>query len=78
MKARTRHLKRLRFEKRLSQMKVATRAKMSQTHYANIENGWIDPSDLQQARIAQAFGLPVSEVFPSSKSESVETVEVAR
>ena len=55
-------LKRLRFEKGVSQMELALAAGLSQSHYCKIENGNDAPSIKRLAAIAKALGCTVKDL----------------
>ncbi len=55
-------LKKLRFEKGISQMELAVAAGISQSHYCMIENGRDTPSIKRLAAIAKALGCTVKDL----------------
>lgn len=65
MKAAKNRLRVMRAEKRMTQMSVATKAKMHPSRLSYIENGHVEPSGMERAAIARALRVPVHEIFPS-------------
>ncbi len=62
MKRSTNRLRVLRAERVISQADLALRAGMKQTHYWRIENGYIEPSDAERARLAKALRINESDL----------------
>jgi transcriptional regulator with XRE-family HTH domain len=60
-------LKQVREAKSLSQKEVATLLDMAQAQYSRIESGKTDPSFSTVAKIAQALGLDLSELFKADE-----------
>jgi transcriptional regulator with XRE-family HTH domain len=59
----TANLRRLREERGLSQEAVGDRAGMTQSQYARIERGDVDPTLKTLKRLATALGVPTSELL---------------
>ena len=55
-------IQRLRNERDLRSREVAERADVNPTHYSRLENGRVNPSWAMVRRVAEALGLPVSEL----------------
>ena len=55
-------IQRLRNERDLKSREVAERADVNPTHYSRLENGRVNPSWAMVRRVAEALGLPVSEL----------------
>lgn len=60
----TNRLRVLRAEKRITQMKLATRARIDVTRYWKIENGYVEPTDTERERISRLLGVQPSDAFP--------------
>jgi DNA-binding XRE family transcriptional regulator len=58
----------LRAEWRIPQHLAAKKAGMSHNRFWKIENGHLDPTDKERARLARLFRVGVSEVFPEAVS----------
>lgn len=54
----------LRAERRWTQLYLALKANVKQSRISQLENGWTDPTERERKRIAKAFQLPASEIFP--------------
>ena len=55
-------IQRLRNERDLKSREVAERADVNPTHYSRLEIGRVNPSWAMVRRVAEALGLPVSEL----------------
>jgi transcriptional regulator with XRE-family HTH domain len=56
----------LRADRRITQLDLALKAKLSQNRYWRIENGYDEPSDSEKKRIARVLKADVSEAFPEA------------
>ena len=61
------HLKRIRHEKGLSQLKLAFMTGIGPTEISRIENGWLKPYPGWRKRLAKALGTSERELFPAEK-----------
>lgn len=59
----------LRAETRLTQYNAARKARISHNRFWRIENGYIEPTDDECARLARLFKVDVGQVFPSRAAE---------
>ena len=66
------HLRVLRAERDITQMRVARDAGLSNSRYWQIENGFgSDPNDDEQAKVAAALGVKKSDIdWPSLKAHA--------
>ncbi len=53
----------LRAERRVTQMRIALKARLSPSRFSLIENDLITPKDIEKRRIARALGVKAEEVF---------------
>ena len=58
----TEELKRLRFQKKMTQMELANAAGLSQAHYCMVENGKDSPSIKRLTLIAKALGCSIKDL----------------
>ncbi len=65
----TNRMRVLRAERNLSQAVVSRRARIGQSTISRIENGILDPSTLEQKRIAKALRSTVEAAFPTEPEE---------
>jgi len=68
----TNRMRVLRAERNLSQAVVSRRARIGQSTISRIENGILDPSTLEQKRIAKALRATVEATFPPEPEEDDE------
>lgn len=61
-----RRLRGLRAERKWTQLYLSLKTKIHQSHLSRIENGYEDPTPEERARIAKAFQLPESDVWPET------------
>ena len=59
----TNNIRRLRFERNMTQEELALRTVVSRQTIMSIERGQTNPSVLLAYKIAAVFGVPVTEVF---------------
>ncbi len=59
----TNHIRRLRFERNMTQEELALRTGVSRQTIMSIERGQTNPSVLLAYKIAAAFDVPITEVF---------------
>ena len=59
----TNNIRRLRFERNMTQEELALRTGVSRQTIMSIERGQTNPSVLLAYKIAAVFGVPVTEVF---------------
>lgn len=58
-----------RAERRMTQIKLATRADINMTRYWRIENGYIDPTETEKTKLARILKAPdVDSVFPQAEA----------
>ena len=55
-------------EKKLSQLALAILSGVSKSYLSDLENGRRNPSVLLLARIADALGVPLGDLFPKGKN----------
>lgn len=58
----------LRAERHWTQLHLALKANVKQSRISQLENGYADPTDRERERIAKAFQLSPSEVFPEPEA----------
>jgi DNA-binding XRE family transcriptional regulator len=63
-------IQRVRHERDMKSVEVATRADVNPTHYSRLENGRVNPSWAMVRRVAKALGLRVSEL--AAQAEQIE------
>jgi len=54
----------LRAERRLTQMLLSRKSRVSTSRISLIENGLVDPASKERERLASALGVQVDEAFP--------------
>lgn len=54
----------LRADKRLTQMDTAIKAKVSITRYWKIENGYVEATPEERARLSRVLGVTEADAFP--------------
>lgn len=55
--------------KRPTQWELASRTGIQQPRISLIENGYVKPTEDEKAKIAEALGLTVDEVFPPGEKQ---------
>lgn len=65
---RNQRLRVLRAERDWTQLYLGHKANVAPSRISLIENGYSDPTEKERARIAKAFDLPESDVFPNLES----------
>lgn len=70
--ATTNRLRVLRAERRISQMDLSALAGIKENRYWRIENGYVDPTDTEQALLAEALQTTPSELFPAPSTEAAQ------
>jgi putative transcriptional regulator len=58
----------LRAERRMTQLSLAAKAGINVARISFIENGHVEPKPEERDRIARAFEVPVSNVFPAAEA----------
>lgn len=66
-----------RAERRVSQLDLAVQLGMSPNRFWRIENGYALPTEAERAAIAQALGVPESEIWPEP-SDAADADDSAR
>ena len=69
MKAMKNRLRVMRAEKRITQLRVALKAKMQPSRLSHIENGHVEPSETERKRLARALGASLQDVFPEQVTQ---------
>ena len=69
------NIKRIREAKNLSQKEVITAISMGAAQYSRIESGKTDPSVSTLARIAQALGVELADLFSSETLQEVNSYD---
>jgi transcriptional regulator with XRE-family HTH domain len=63
----TNNLKKIRHDKKLSQLKLAFLTGIGPSEISRIENGWIKPYPGWRKRLADALGVTEHQLFPNGK-----------
>ena len=73
----TNRLRVFRAERRLSQMELARRSRVSTNRIWRFENGYAEATSDEQARLAKVLRIEVSELFPVADDATPASSEVA-
>jgi transcriptional regulator with XRE-family HTH domain len=68
MKGPRNRLRVLRAEKEISQLDLATKARIKEYRYWRIENGYVIPTDDERDALARALKVTVLDVFPQPEA----------
>lgn len=63
----TNRLRVLRAERRITQMDLSVKARVSMFRYWRIENGYIQPTDEELKALARALKVTAADIFPAGE-----------